>query len=648
MGGALAGVVGVAGFTAFSSKLLEVADRLDKVAIQTGLTVEQLQALQFASSQSGVSSETFNASMNKFNRILGEANSGIPKAQEAYKKLGIQIKDDEGGLKSSATLLLEVADAFSLIEEPADKAKTATDLFGRAGIDLIPMLQNGSRDILNFENTLVNAGGIIEKTATQDIAKFNDSLDLLSRVTLANFSKILVPLLPALTTIAGSFGDIAKVVGIAGTAFLTAKIPAMLLAITAGVKGLTIALASNPIGLIATGIATIGTTYIAYKEDIDNFFGIGDKGKNLDKTAESIEKLNTQLSDTGFETQFASTATNTFANQTTQLDGQTKKVIKSLKSASEEMEKVTKHQDTNLMLVAHTAEMIDEKGAPAMFKLQDAISKIDEQASQGAITTEFLATGFNNMFLNMALTTENWGQYIGGRFDFILDQTVGVEFFNALDFIFLTKLRDVAKTFDDLVGKMLALMFEMRQGLVDGFDGMLFDMQQRIDDNTKPGYGGIITSWDLLLIDMVEKLKTTQTLIPKIDSSDLVTASRRITEIVNQVDGVKRSVHRTYNAKYDNTGNKDNQGRSLYTQKPNEFWEFSATSLSEGAPNVSRTGSRMPSPASMNASEGSSSSIQINIFDGTGKAISEYDTNLRIEVKDVTSRQGTLPPILIS
>ena len=616
MGGALAGVVGVAGFTAFSSKLLEVGDRLDKVAIQTGLTVEQLQALQFASSQSGVASETFNSSMTKFNRILGEALDGIPKAQESYKSLGISIRKEDGTVKNSATLLLEVADAFKDIEDPAMKAKKATDLFGRAGIDLIPMLQNGADDILTFESRLRDAGGIMEETATQDIAKFNDSLDLLSRVTLVNFSKILVPILPALTLMAGSFSDIAKVVGIAGVAFVTAKLPAMLLAITTGIKGLTLALATNPIGLIAVGIATIGTTYIAYKDDIDDFFGIGDEAKNLEKTSEAIGKLNTQLSETGFETQFASTATNTLTNQTKQLDGETKKVTKTLKKASEEMEKVVDQQDANLMLVAHTADMIDQKGAPAMNRLEEAIKKVDREADQGAISSDYLATAFNRMFVDMALSTDNWTAYIRKGFNFLLEETVGVEFFNRLDFIFLTKLRDVGDHFDRLVDRMLGSMGEMREGLVDGFDGMLFDMQQRIDDNTNPSYGGIITSWDLLLMDMIEKLKTANTSIPELNSDSLVTASRRISEIVSQVDGVKRTVHRTYTGRYTTTRMKDSQGRSLYRRTPNEYWEFSASSLSEGAPNVSRTASAMPSPQaslSMDTNQGSQAPV-VNVF----------------------------------
>ena len=213
MGGALAGVVGVAGLGALSSQLLQVGDRLDKVAIQTGLSVEQLQALQFAASQSGVATETFNSSMNKFNRIIGEAADGIPKAQESYKDLGIQIRKDDGSIKNSATLLLEVAEAFKDIEDPAMKAKKATDLFGRAGIDLIPMLQNGADDILTFESRLRDAGGGLNEAATKDIAAFNDSLDLLSRVTLVSFSKILVPILPALTVMAGNFDNIAKAVG---------------------------------------------------------------------------------------------------------------------------------------------------------------------------------------------------------------------------------------------------------------------------------------------------------------------------------------------------------------------------------------------------------------------------------------------------
>ena len=616
MGGALAGVVGVAGFTAFSSKLLEVGDRLDKVAIQTGLTVEQLQALQFASSQSGVATETFNSSMNKFNRILGEALDGIPKAQESYKSLGISIRKEDGTVKNSATLLLEVADAFKDIEDPAMKAKKATDLFGRAGIDLIPMLQNGADDILTFESRLRDAGGIIEETATQDIAKFNDSLDLLSRVTLANFAKILVPILPALTLMAGSFSDIAKVVGIAGVAFVTAKLPAMLLAITTGIKGLTLALATNPIGLIAVGIATIGTTYIAYKDDIDDFFGIGDEAKNLDKTSKAIGELNTQLSETGFETQFASTATNTLTNQTKQLDGETKKVTKTLKKASEEMEKVVDQQDANLMLVAHTADMIDQKGAPAMNRLEEAIKKVDREADQGAISSDYLATAFNRMFVDMALSTDNWTAYIRKGFNFLLEETVGVEFFNRLDFIFLTKLRDVGDHFDSLGDRMLGSMAEMREGLVDGFDGMLFDMQQRIDDNTKPSYGGIITSWDLLLIDMIEKLKTANTAIPELNSDSLVRASRRISEIVSQVDGVKRTVYRTYTGRYETTRIKDVQGRSLFRRKPNEYWEFSASGLSEGGQTVSRSTSAMPSPQaslSMDTDQGSSAPV-VNVF----------------------------------
>ena len=155
----------------------------------------------------------------------------------------------------------------------------------------------------------------------------------------------------------------------------------------------------------------------------------------MDGLAESVEGLNKELSQTGFETQFASTATNTLTNQTKQLDGQTKKVTKTLKKAAEQMEEVVDKQDANLMLVAHTADMIDQKGAPAMNRLEEAIKKVDREADQGQSQpiiwrplSIICLSQWHCRRMNIPDTSEG--------FNFLLEETVGVEFFNRLDFIF--------------------------------------------------------------------------------------------------------------------------------------------------------------------------------------------------------------------
>ena len=252
-----------------------------------------------------------------------------------------------------------------------------------------------------------------------------------------------------------------------------------------------------------------------------------------------------------------------------------------------------------------------------MNRLEEAIKKVDREADQGAISSDYLATAFNRMFVDMALTTDSWTSYIRKGFNFLLEETVGVEFFNRLDFIFLTKLREVGDHFVSLVDKMLLTVTgQTRQDIISAFDGILFEMQTLIDDNSKPSYGGIISSWDLLLIDMIEKLKTANTAIPELNSDSLVTASRRISEIVSQVDGVKRTVYRTYTGRYEQTRMKNMQGRTLYTRTPNEYWEFSASGLSEGGQTVSRTASAMPSPQaslSIDSDKGSQAPV-VNVF----------------------------------
>jgi len=648
LAGAIGPLIGIAGFGAMAKSLLTIGDRLDKVAIQTGLNVEELQALQFAASQSGVSTETFNSSLNKFNRVLGEAASGMKKSEDAYKKLGIQIKKDDGSLKKSSTLLLEVSDRFKLIRDPAMKAKVAADLFGRSGIDLIPMLTEGSNKLLEYEYRLREAGGIMNSAATTDMAKFNDSLDLLGRVTMANFAKILVPILPALTLLAGNFDNIAKFIGIAAGAFAVAKIPVLIGAITTGVSALTVAVAANPIGAIAVGITAIGGALYTYSDDIFDFFGITSeesKTGDIGKTAKAVNELKTQVDGTAIVMGNSAHATNTNTNQLGQLESASKNAATGLAKAAEEAGKLTAQQDINLNLIAETAGTINEKGAPALWKLKDAIKDVDKQAKQGKKSNEFLASSFNKMFVDMALATDAWTDYIGRGFNFLLEETIGVEFFNRLDFIFLTKLRSVGDHFNINIDRMiLAVTGQKREDLVSAFDGIMWQMTSMLETESRPTSGGIVTQWSLLLADMVTAIKTTQAEVPELDSSSIVTASQRIAAISNQVKGLEVKTETRRQGRYHSAGYFGPPQNRYLSYLSNEDNVYTAQDLSGGQSTTARTTSetigRSPMSGGSSALEstGGNTPIQVNIYDGTGQRISAYDSAIRVEIQDRANR----------
>ena len=286
LGGAVAGLVGVAGIGALTRKVLQLGDRLQKVSLQTGLADEELEILQFAASQSGVGTEALNKSMQKFSRTIGDADQGLKESVDAFDLLGISITANDGKLKDSSTLFVEVAEAIKGIEEPARRSAIASDLFGRSGGELLPLLQQGAFGIDMFADRLREVGGIVGTDAANSISAFNDQMDLLNRAFTAKFAVVLVAVLPFLTALVENFDAIAKAVGLAAGVFLAAKLPLILGAITLGVKALTTAVMLNPLGLLATGVAAI----IVYKDDIAETFGFADEApKKLDAVTTALE-----------------------------------------------------------------------------------------------------------------------------------------------------------------------------------------------------------------------------------------------------------------------------------------------------------------------------------------------------------------------
>ena len=181
LGGVMAGLVGVGALGAFTTSIIQLGDRLQKVSVQTGFTVEELEILQFAASQAGVGTDQLNAAVQKFSINIGKASDGTKLQADAFKDLNIEIKEQDGTLKDSSALFVEVAESISKIEEPADKARIASDLFGRTGVELLALLNTGAIGLGEFAEKLRQAGGIMGKTAADEFSAFNDQMDLLSR-----------------------------------------------------------------------------------------------------------------------------------------------------------------------------------------------------------------------------------------------------------------------------------------------------------------------------------------------------------------------------------------------------------------------------------------------------------------------------------
>jgi hypothetical protein len=138
-----------AGLTAMATSAINAADNLNDMRQKTGVSVERLSQLQQAAEKSGTTIEGVSAALVKYNRGIVDG-----KADEALKSLGISATDASGKMKSADQVLLEVADKFATMPDGAEKTAAAIKLFGRAGADMIPMLNGGSESIKGLAVTM--------------------------------------------------------------------------------------------------------------------------------------------------------------------------------------------------------------------------------------------------------------------------------------------------------------------------------------------------------------------------------------------------------------------------------------------------------------------------------------------------------------
>ena len=651
LAGLMGGVIGVAAITNYAKNLLTVGDRLQKVSLQLGISVPKLQAYQFAASQSGVNTEALNTALNKFNTRIGEAALRTPESTTAFTNLGISIFDTNGELKESPKLLEEASDKIAGMKSPAEKSAAAVALFGKAGVDMLPLLNLGAEGVKAYEQTLVDAGAVISQDAADDISTFNDKIDLLSRTFQATFVPVLVAVLPALTLLAENFDTIAEFVGIAASAFLVAKIPALIGGITSMVTGLTLAIALNPIGAIAVAVTALGVAAYTYSENISEFFGFAETAsedlKDIEKETRGVEKAQKDLAKVEVKR-------NKIAEKFVKTSK--KDVIPNLKKLEEGL------GETQLKFVNLT-------GREGLGGIQLA---------------------FRNFFMNV------WADatfYLGGTSQTIKTNFSNMkqdfeEFFKALDNIVIFEGNDVKNAFS-------AVMRNLEDQLKD-FNGVqhFAKLKQDFEDfwkklNTITYWRGqdVKNSFTEVMEDLEAKVKALKTKVSEItiavpatafsfantkvnvpstifNVTSVTSANAKINKLVADINSFSysdttRSTSRLASA-YLGTHQGSHTGGSSYIIR-GPFWKdnlgmidasaINTTTLNTPIPSVSINGSgassppspsaSRQSPASKNASNGGSGNgVEVNIFDGTGQKISEYDSSIRVQITERASRNN--------
>lgn len=194
IGGAVTGTL-----VAMVKATANAGDQINDLSKRTGISTEELSRYKYAADLSGTSLEGFVTGIRKLSSGMLDTSRGIAAARTTFDELGISATNADGTLRPVNDVMGDVADRFSKMEDGARKAALAQDLFGRSGMDLIPMLNEG-RDGLSKLFAEADRLGVVftSKTAAASDA-FNDSLTTLKTSLAGMTQQIAVQIMPALT-----------------------------------------------------------------------------------------------------------------------------------------------------------------------------------------------------------------------------------------------------------------------------------------------------------------------------------------------------------------------------------------------------------------------------------------------------------------
>ena len=191
-----AAAAGAAALYGVSSKAAETTDRIDKMSQKIGISRTAFQELDFITSQCGASVDGLKVGMKTLTNQMQMAEQGSATAKSAFDALGLSWVDNTGKMKDQETMMWEAFSALQSCEDQTMKAALASDLFGKAGTELMPMLNGASGSIEEMKQKAHELGLVLSDDAIDAGVVFTDTVDQAKRSLGALVAQVGVKVMP--------------------------------------------------------------------------------------------------------------------------------------------------------------------------------------------------------------------------------------------------------------------------------------------------------------------------------------------------------------------------------------------------------------------------------------------------------------------
>lgn len=195
--GVLAGIV--TGLASATISTAENAKELKTLSQQTGLTVEQLQELEYTSAALGIEEDEVQDKMKDLTSAMRDARDGSEDMQNAFERLGVSVTERNGELRSAGDVFYEVIDALGGIKNATERDAVAMQIFGEEAQKLNPLIDAGKETLQRYSEEANKLGYVMGTEAVEKFSELDTQMQKLSKQSEALKNSFAVVLLPILT-----------------------------------------------------------------------------------------------------------------------------------------------------------------------------------------------------------------------------------------------------------------------------------------------------------------------------------------------------------------------------------------------------------------------------------------------------------------
>lgn len=159
----------------------EAADDIVTLSSVTGMSTDSIQELNYMADLTDVSLDRIRDSLKETTNKMQEAATGTGDAYEAYNKLGVEITDVDGQLRSAEDVFYDTIDALGQMKNKTERDAIAMDLLSESAQELNPLIEIGSDGLKQYAQEAHSMGYVLDNEALTALTEVDDAYQRLQK-----------------------------------------------------------------------------------------------------------------------------------------------------------------------------------------------------------------------------------------------------------------------------------------------------------------------------------------------------------------------------------------------------------------------------------------------------------------------------------